>query len=137
MADGVAVLAVGFPHLLLHFAVLLYQGRVQTVRRWCVVHFVLLLLLLVKSFGFGLCHTIVEVHGRCQQQILAVGLIHTFGHYLLVEDYREEFVAHLVDGFARFQWQLACFNLMQCLAQILGRESWLELFATIVVVNTT
>ena len=94
MAYGISIASMARPHLLGHNAIAFHQCGVQTVGRRIGGIFIFL----GRIIGFCLCLTdsLVEVTGRCQQQVLTVGLIHPFGQHSGVKDDRKEFVTECI-----------------------------------------
>ena len=97
--------------------------------------FVLLLLLLIEGFSLCLRHPVIEVTGRCHQQILTVSLVHTLRPYGFIEDNGEEFVTHLLDGLTLVQRQPTGICLLEYLIKILSRKAWLEFLTAIVMID--
>ena len=88
VAQGIGIAAAaGRPHLFADGAVgMLQQGAVQTVRRGAVGAGGLLLHAGIEVLGLGLADALVEVAGRREEQVFAVGLVHPLGQHGGVED---------------------------------------------------
>ena len=133
VAYGAPVAAVGLPHILIEFAVALHECRVQSVG-W-LFFFVVGFLGGIELLGLLLRHAVVEVTGRRQHQVLAVGFVHALGQHRGVEDDGLQLLQQFVDGLSFCQRQTAGVNLMKHTAQVVGREVRHEFLAAIVMVD--
>ena len=96
MPDGIGIQAFRRPHMLFYNPILLHQSSVQTIRLRGLIPGIFLLHPGIECLCFCLRHTLVEMTGRCHHQILAVGLVDTFGKDALIKDNRKQLITELL-----------------------------------------
>ena len=74
--------------------------------------------------------------GRGLYQVFAIGLVDTLGQDRRVEDDGKEFLTKVLHRLPFSQWQAGGIHLLQALAQVVLRETGLELLTAIVMVDT-
>ena len=92
-------------------------------------------MVVVELLSLSLTDAAVVVLCRGQQQIHAVGLVHTLGHHLWVENHRAQHIAQFLRALALGHWQLGGGEAHHCLAEELLGEAWYELLAAIVMMD--
>ena len=101
--DGCAVVAAYTVHLFIDFPVAFYQAAVESERGGHGVagglHGI------VESLGFGLCHAVVVVAGRCGDEVFAGGEVHALGEGVGVEDDRADVCQQFIGGSALLEGQ--------------------------------
>ena len=135
MTDGIGIAPGSRPHLFLYLAIALDQRGVESIGRGFWIILVCSLLSGIEVFGLLLGDTFIEMAGRGLYQVFAIGLVDALGQDGRVENNGKELLTKGVHRLPIGQGQARSIHLLQALAEIMLRETGLELLRTIVMID--